>query len=103
MKKPNNSEWTIFGDSNLDYFKIEGDGGGENILRTFGTTEQELVDINHAAHCVNHHNPLTKALEHLLVEVDAHLDYHDDPEMQKCADAAREALNNAKNEEVHLA
>lgn len=102
MKKPNNSEWTIFGDSNLDYFKIEGDGG-ENILRTFGTTEQELIDINHAAHCVNNHTPLIKALEHLLVEVDAHLDYHDDLEMQKCADDARETLNNAKNEEVHLA
>ena len=101
MKKPNNAEWNIFGDSYLDYFKIE--GGDVDVLRTFGTTEQELVDINHAAHCVNHHTPLIKALKHLLVEVDAHLDYHDDPEMQERADAAREALDNAKNEEVHLA
>ena len=44
---------------------------------------------------------LYEALKGLLEEVDAHLDYEDDPDMQKAAERAREAIQQATGDSTN--
>lgn len=87
----------FYGDSNLDYFKAE-DDMCNIVFRTEGTKAHEARYLRRAIVCVNNHSELVTALEELLSEVDAHLDYHTDGDMQARAERARGILNTIRKE-----
>ena len=87
----------FFGDSNLDYFKAE-DGMCNIVFRTEGTKAHEARYLRRAIVCVNNHPALVTALEELLSEVDAYLDYNNDSDMQSRAENARGVLGTIRKE-----